>query len=426
MAGSELTPQEQIDLIFQNLQEVMRPDIIEDIIFNQKRSPVVYWGSATTGRPHCGYFVPMVKIAQLLHAGCHVKILLADIHGFLDNLKAPIDLVKVRAGYYKYVIQAALKAVGVSIDKLEFILGSSYQLTPEYTMDLFKLSSMVSEHDSKKAGAEVVKQSANAPLSGLIYPLMQTLDEVHLKVDVQFGGADQRKIFALAAEVSGKIGPPGKQVKDGYGTRAHLMNPMVPGLAGGKMSASDPDSKIDLLEEPKVVEKKLKKAFAVPKEVEGNGIISFVEYVLLPISALKNNGKGRFVVEKREEPPLEYTDIEKLKEDYKNDILTPQLLKSGVTKALNVLLEPIRAEFESNSEWQQLEKEAYPTVDTQKKQKKVKNKGSRHPGAGKKNEDAQVVAQPDGSLEGKEKEKVSLGAGVEDAMEKLEVANKEV
>lgn len=61
----------------------------------------------------------------------------------------------------------------VPIDRLEFVLGSSYQVTPENTMDLFRLSSVVTEHDAKKAGAEVVKQVENATLSGLIYPLMQ-------------------------------------------------------------------------------------------------------------------------------------------------------------------------------------------------------------------------------------------------------------
>src|SRR5207248_2756483 len=134
-------------------------------------------GTATTGRPHCGYFVPMVKLAHFLRAGCHVKVLLADIHAFLDNLKAPIDLVNLRAEYYRFVVTALLKSIGVPIDKLEFVLGSSYQLSKEYTMDVFKLSSVVTDHDAKKAGAEVVKQSDNAPLSGLIYPLMQALDE---------------------------------------------------------------------------------------------------------------------------------------------------------------------------------------------------------------------------------------------------------
>ena len=260
----------------------------------------------------------MVKIAHFLRAGCTVKILLADIHGFLDNLKAPLDLVKYRAEYYRFVITALLKSVNVPIDRLEFVLGSSYQLSEKYTMDIFRLSSVVTEHDAKKAGAEVVKQVENATLSGLIYPLMQALDEEHLDVDAQFGGVDQRKIFALAMEQLPKVG---------YKVRAHLMNAMVPGLAGGKMSASDPDSKIDVLDTADTVKRKLKKAHCVPKETDGNGIIGFVEYVLLPVSALRSASQreGRFVVPRRDQDPLIYTDIQKLKEDYAADIVSLHL-----------------------------------------------------------------------------------------------------
>lgn len=73
-------------------------------------------------------------------------------------------------------------------------------------MDLYKLCSVVSEHDAKKAGAEVVKQSDNAPLSGLLYPILQVLDEEYLKVDAQFGGVDQRKLFAAAKEWLPRLG----------------------------------------------------------------------------------------------------------------------------------------------------------------------------------------------------------------------------
>jgi tyrosyl-tRNA synthetase len=44
-------------------------------------------------------------------------------------------------------------------------------------MDLYKLSSVINEHDAKRAGAEIVKQSDNAPVSGILYPLLQVLDE---------------------------------------------------------------------------------------------------------------------------------------------------------------------------------------------------------------------------------------------------------
>lgn len=130
-----------------------------------------------------------MKIAQLLAAGCDVVVLLADIHGFLDNLKAPIELVEYRVKFYRLAISAILESVGVPTERLQFVLGSSYQKSPEYIMDVYRLCSLVSEHEAKKAGAEIVKQSDNAPLSGLLYPILQVLDEQYLDVDAQFGGA---------------------------------------------------------------------------------------------------------------------------------------------------------------------------------------------------------------------------------------------
>lgn len=122
-------------------------------------------------------------------------VLLADIHGFLDNLKAPIELVEHRVTFYRLAITSILKAVGVPIEKLQFVQGSSYQKSPEYIMDIYKLSSLVTEHEAKKAGAEIVKQSDSAPLSGLLYPILQVLDEQYLDVDAQFGGTMCRRRF---------------------------------------------------------------------------------------------------------------------------------------------------------------------------------------------------------------------------------------
>lgn len=369
---TDIEAKSRFALIKENLAEILNPEIIESILA-EGRHPKIYWGTATTGRPHCGYFVPSIKIAQYLAAGCDVTILLADIHGFLDNLKAPIELVEYRAKYYRFLVTAILEAVGVPTEKLRFVLGSSYQKSPEYIMDLYKLSSVVSEHDAKKAGAEVVKQSDNAPLSGLLYPILQVLDEQYLDVDAQFGGLDQRKLFTAAKEWLPKLG---------YKERAHLLNPMVPGLHGGKMSSSEEDSKIDLLDSPEAVTKKIRKAVAAPQVVEENGLLAFVEYVLLPAAGLLH-GQPKFTVERERDglEPLVYTTIAKMHEDYKNDTLTPQLLKPAVAKALNELLEPVRKAYEESPEWQEIALKAYPPPA--KKQKKVKDKGSRYPGGGK-------------------------------------------
>ncbi|KAF3906388.1 hypothetical protein ABW20_dc0104687 [Dactylellina cionopaga] len=408
--ATTLGPKEKIALITRNLQEVLGEDIIIDVIEKQNRPLKIYWGTATTGRPHCGYFVPMTKLAHFLRAGCEVTILLADLHAFLDNMKAPFDLITYRAKYYEMLIKATLRSIGVSIDKLKFVKGSDYQKGEKYIMDIFRMSSIVTEHDAKKAGAEVVKQVASPLLSGLIYPLMQALDEEHLGVDAQFGGVDQRKIFTLAVENLPSLG---------YKQRAHLMNPMVPGLAGGKMSASDPNSKIDLLDSAADVEKKLKKAVCAPKEVEGNGVVAFVEFVLLPISELASeDGKGRFVIEKDGEQVV-YDNIEKLKEDYLADIIGPKELKAATTKGLSDLLDPIRKEFESDPEFQAIEKQAYPPPPAPEKKKKEKKIGTGYVAKKKGETSSASGVNPDGSKV--EPDQAAIGTSASEVIENLKI-----
>ena len=65
------------------------------------------------------------------------------------------------------------------------------------------------------------------------------------------------------------------------------MNAMVPGLGGGKMSSSDPNSKIDFLDPPEVVRRKIKAAFCEEGNTAENGVLSFVQAVLIPISELR-------------------------------------------------------------------------------------------------------------------------------------------
>lgn len=371
-------PKEKYTLITKGLQEVLNGQIIKKVLEEEKRPLKIYWGTAPTGKPHCGYFVPMIKLAHFLKAGCEVKVLLADLHAFLDNMKAPLDVVNYRAKYYEFVVKAILRSIGVPIEKLTFVIGSSYQLSRDYTLDLFKLANIVSQNDAKRAGADVVKQVANPLLSGLIYPLMQVLDEQYLDVDAEFGGVDQRKIFVLSEENIEALG---------YKKRAHMMNPMVPGLGqGGKMSSSDPNSKIDIIEKPKKVKKKINSAFCAPGNVEENGLLFFVQFVLGPVYELTHGtGTFQFFIDRPEKygGPITYDSFEDLKTAFKEEKLSPVDLKAGVTAGINKLLEPIIAEYEANPEFQEAAAKGYPEPsknNKQKKQKKQKNRGSRYPG----------------------------------------------
>lgn len=370
-------PVEQYNLITKGLQETLNGQIIKDVLEKEKRPLKVYWGTAPTGTPHCGYFVPMIKLAHFLKAGCEVTVLLADLHAFLDNMKAPLEVVQYRAKFYGFIVRAILTSIGVPIEKLKFVVGSSYQQSPEYIMDIFKLSNVVGQNDAKRAGADVVKQVANPLLSGLIYPLMQALDEEHLGVDAQFGGVDQRKIFVLAEENLKSIG---------YKKRAHLMNPMVPGLGqGGKMSASDPNSKIDLIEDEKVIRKKVNSAYCAPGDIKDNGLISFLEHVIQPIQELKSqvDGTFKFDINRPEKygGNISYTSIADVKADFESGKLNPVDLKSGTADRIVELLAPINEIFNNNKEFQDSKLKGYPPAEVKAKVKKVKNKGTGHPGA---------------------------------------------
>lgn len=242
-----------------------------------------------------------------------------------------------------------LQSLGVPIDKLKFVQGTSYQLSREYSLDVYRLSSVVTEHDAKKAGAEVVKQVQNPLLSGLLYPGLQALDEEYLKVDAQFGGVDQRKIFTLAEKYLPQLG---------YAKRIHLMNTMVPGLAGGKMSSSEEDSKIDLLDTPANVKKKIKRAFCEPGNVTDNGLLSFAKCVLFSIF---KEGEGFEVKRKPENGgDLNFLTYEELEKCFAADQLHPGDLKASVETYINRLLDPIRAIFD-NDVHRTLTENAYPT-----------------------------------------------------------------
>ena len=70
LSESQLSPTEKMKLITKNLEEVLGEDRIAEVL--KQRDLKIYWGTATTGKPHVAYFLPMIKIGDFLKAGCEV------------------------------------------------------------------------------------------------------------------------------------------------------------------------------------------------------------------------------------------------------------------------------------------------------------------------------------------------------------------
>jgi tyrosyl-tRNA synthetase len=183
--------------------------------------------------------------------------------------------------------------------------------------------------------------------------------------------------------------------KMGYKRRAHLMNDMLPGLNGGKMSASLPDSKIDCLDSPETVRRKIFAVNCEEGDVHSNGILAVVRLVLIPISELRiERSKGHTglsstegtgvlrgqrpfcsedappgtvftidAIDGEKTRPKHYKTYQEVQQDYSQKLIPSQALKLAVVNSLNQLLGHVRELHHNNSEWQAAEKLAYPETE---------------------------------------------------------------
>lgn len=322
-----LSVDERFELIKRNTQEIVKESELKDLL-KEKKNPVVYWGTAVTGKPSLAYLFPLLKLSDFSKAGFRIKVLLADLHGALDG--TPWIVLENRYDYYKEAITQMFKVLGTDLNMVEFVKGSEFQLKPEYSFDVLRMASLNSVGDCKRAAAEVVKMGENPALGGLIYPIMQSLDEQYLDVDVQFGGLDQRKILMFARENLPKIG---------WMRRVEVMNPMIPGLIGKKMSSSDEKSKIDLTDDEDVIRGKINKADMVEGD-SNNGIMALLKYVIM---VLKEDAGEKFIVKRDEKfgGNVMYGNYAEMEKDFKEKKLHPQDLKVAVAEELVRLLKGV-------------------------------------------------------------------------------------
>jgi len=271
-------------------------------------------------------------------------------------MKSDWELLKARCEWYEFVIKEMLTLIGVPLDKLKFVQGTHFQLSREYTMDMYRMSALVTTEHTSKAGAEVVKMTESPLMSNLLYPILQALDEQYLGVDIQFGGRDQRKIFMFARNHLPRIG---------YKKRSHLLNPLIPGLGqSGKMSSSEPLSKVELDETPETIQAKLMQAYSVDGVAEDNGLLAILKYILFRY--LKKHGRP-FVAPRPDKwgGPQTFNTYEEVEaafvlKDGPGKLMSGDL-KAGMILLLNEFLAPLREKINAKAD---LAARAYPGMLT--------------------------------------------------------------
>ncbi len=321
--------EERVDLVTRFTEEVVTEEELADLLDGE---PSAYVGYAPTGEMHIGHFTTIRKLADFLRAGVDVTVLIADLHAHLDDEKSPFDLLDARSRYYREAVEGMIEAAGADPGDVEFVRGTEFQLEEEYSLEIYRMAAETTIARARRAASEVVRESDSPNLGGLLYPLMQTLDVDALDADIAYGGIDQRGIYMLSREIL---------PEHGGESPVCLFAPLLSGLSGGKMSASDEASKVNLTDDGDAVAEKIEAAYCPMGEVEDNGVLEYLRFLAFPVLSERDEP---FVVERPEEygGDLRYGSYDELEADFVSEELHPADLKPAAAAAISEAIAPIR------------------------------------------------------------------------------------
>jgi len=290
------------------------------------------------------------KIHDMIDAGFHFTIFLADYHSMINN-KYGGDMSKIRAtGEY---FQHCFTALGISRERVEYVWASDLAGRKEYWERVLRVGRTVSTQRVLRAipimGRDMKSKDTEA--AAIFYPCMQAADIFEMGLDVACAGIDQRKAHILARESGEKLG---------WGKPVSLHTPILMGLHGvpdalvgsfdedpklnqviaAKMSKSKPEDNILIHDEPDVIERKIQKAFCPAGIVEGNPILQYFR-----ILVFRDGGRVELKRDPRFGGDVQFESYGELEKSFSSGEIHPKDLKSNISRILSEKLSPVREYF---------------------------------------------------------------------------------
>ncbi|NIA04169.1 MAG: tyrosine--tRNA ligase [Nitrospiraceae bacterium] len=309
-----------------NTIEVISDEELNNLLL-KKEHPVVYCGYEPSGPVHLGHLVTINKLIDFKNAGFHVKVLLADWHAWLNH-KGTLE--EIDAQTKKWI--KSFKSVGLDA---EFVIGTSFEKNISYLEDVFRISDSVTINRALRSMQKIARDEEHATVSQMLYPLMQIEDIKALKVDVAVGGLEQRKIHMLAREILPELD---------YKKPICVHTPLISSLLhNGKMSSSEKNSMISVLDSDEEIKIKIRKSYCLEGIAEENPILEILKLIIFP-------RLNEFSITRKEEyggnkTYKSYSDVE---DDFVNKRLHPMDLKAAVSEELIKIISKIRDKYNEN------------------------------------------------------------------------------
>lgn len=187
----------------------------------------------TSPHIHLGRSIPLLKLRDFQELGHQVVFIIGDFTGVIgdtsdkDSERPMLEAERVRENMATYVeqVKPILDISACEVHHNSAWLGGLTYGDIGKQADAFSVAEFIARDNI----ARRLEAGTRISLREMLYPLMQGYDSVAIRADVELGGMDQR--FNLLA---------GRTLQETYGQKpqAILMNPLVAGTDGRKMSSS--------------------------------------------------------------------------------------------------------------------------------------------------------------------------------------------
>ncbi len=222
---------------------------------NNKKPFAMMTGLMPTGKFHIGHMILAQQMIFYQNLGAKIYIAVADIEAYNTRNQSLEESKKI--AIEEYILNYI--ALGLKPKNCEIYFQSARSQNGEKSNAYYKLQNLLAKHASfnefKAVYGEITPGKMVSSLlqaSDMLHPQLPEFNKHPIPTIVPVG-IDQDPHLRLARDISQRIkSPKFIQLSSTY-------HSFVPGLGGGKMSSSDPNSFIALTDSPKEVERKINK-----------------------------------------------------------------------------------------------------------------------------------------------------------------------
>lgn len=233
------------DILHDGVKEIIDPTSIEKKLQSNQPLNIKLGVDPTSSDLHLGHAVVLRKMRQFQQLGHQVYLVIGDFTASIGdpagvNVTRPVlSDQEIRQNMASYLEQAGLI---LDIEKTHVVYNSEW-LKPMSLTDFSRYAMYITlaTLTEREDFARRLKEHQPLALHELFYPVVQAIDSVQLKADIEIGGWDQRLNLLMGRELQKKLQQNPQDII--------LMKPLL-GLDGERKMSSSYHNYIGLTEKP--------------------------------------------------------------------------------------------------------------------------------------------------------------------------------